>query len=271
MAQHLPERTVPAKRARGRPGSAASRAAPWLMWPLGLVAAVLLWAVAAYRVATPYVLPGPAAVVRSFAENRDLIAWHAQATLVAVIAGFAIGFALAVVLGYVIYRSPTLERLLTPYIVASQAVPIIAIAPLLIVFLGAGTRMKVLAAALIVFFPMLVNTVVGLRSINPAYRELMRALTATNAQTLVKLEIPAAMPMLLAGLRVALTLSVIGAVVGEFLGSDRGLGTLVLVSRGQYNDALTFAALLTLVALALTLYGGAVALERVLLRSRTRR
>jgi NitT/TauT family transport system permease protein len=99
----------------------------------------------------------------------------------------------------------------------------------------------------------------------------MRALTATNAQTLVKLEIPAAMPMLLAGLRVALTLSVIGAVVGEFLGSDRGLGTLVLVSRGQYNDALTFAALLTLVALALTLYGSAVALERVLLRRRSRR
>jgi NitT/TauT family transport system permease protein len=240
----------------------------WIAWPLGLIAAVGLWAALAHYVDKPYVLPRPTAVLEKLIQNAGLIAWHAQATLLAVVAGFAIGFTLAVVLGYLIYRSPTLERLVTPYIVASQAVPIIAIAPLLIIWLGAGTPMKVLAAALIVFFPMLVNTVVGLRSINPAYRELMRALSASSSQTLLKLEIPAAMPMLLAGLRVAVTLSVIGAVVGEFLGSDRGLGTLVLITRGQWNDALTFAALLTLVALALALYGGAAVLERALLRKR---
>jgi NitT/TauT family transport system permease protein len=121
---------------------------------------------------------------------------------------------------------------------------------------------------LIVFFPMLVNTVVGLRNIDPAYRQLMRALSANDWQNLTLLEIPAALPYLLGGLRVGVTLSVIGAVVGEFLGSDRGLGTLVQVARGQFNDALTFAALLTLVALALTLYGAAAGVEHVLTRNR---
>ncbi|MFN2251715.1 MAG: ABC transporter permease [Anaerolineae bacterium] len=271
MAQHLPGQPLPSEARRPQQWHGARRAAEWLALPAALALLVIAWWGLAKRfehLDKAWLLPTPVDVVESFARNRSLIAWHTQATLVEIVAGFAVGFSLAVVLGYVVYRSRTLDRLLTPYIVASQAVPIIAVAPLLVIWLGAGMRMKSLTAALIVFFPMLVNTVVGLRNIDPANRELMRALSATPTQTLLKLEIPAAMPYLLAGLRVAVTLSVIGAVVGEFVGSSRGLGTLVLISGGQHNEALKFAALLTLVALALTLYGSAVALERVLLRGR---
>jgi len=115
---------------------------------------------------------------------------------------------------------------------------------------------------------MLISTVVGLRHIDPAGRELMRALSATRRQTLIHLEIPAALPILLGGIKVGVTLSVIGAVVGEFLGSDRGLGTLIDVARGQFNDALMFAGLLALITVAFTLYGTAAGIEKILLRHR---
>jgi NitT/TauT family transport system permease protein len=230
--------------------------------------ALILWSLAARYINASYLLPSPSAVLQSFRQNSELIAWHTRVTLQEVGIGFALGFLLATVLGYVISRSRLAERIVMPYIVASQAVPIVAIAPLLIFWFGTGMPVKIAAAALIVFFPMLVNTVVGLRNIDPSYRQLMRALSATRFQTLVHLEIPAALPVLLAGLRVGVTLSVIGAVVGEYLGSDRGLGTLVNVSRGQFNDALTFAALLTLVALALALYGLAAGVEKALMRGR---
>lgn len=249
----------------GRP---ATERAEWLALPGAILSLVILWSTAARQIDTPYILPAPKAVVGSFIANRSLIAWHATATLTEIAIGFGIGFAAAAVLGYVISRSRALERIIMPYIVASQAVPIVAVAPLLVFWFGTGLAVKIAAAALIVFFPMLINTVVGLRHIDPAYRQLMRALSATPTQTLFNLEIPAALPVLLGGLRVGVTLSVIGAVVGEFLGSDRGLGTLVNVARGQFNDALTFAALLALVTLALSLYGLAALLERVLLRGR---
>jgi len=258
---------------RRRSTGAAVRPAPavrtdWLALPAGMLALLVLWSFAARYVNAAYLLPTPTAVFRSLRNNHSLIAWHAAATMVEIALGFAVGFTLAAVLGYVVSRSRALERLIMPYIVASQAVPIVAIAPLLVFWFGPGLPVKIAAAALIVFFPMLINTVVGLRNIDPAYRQLMRALSATRRQTLLHLEIPAALPVLLGGLRVGVTLSVIGAVVGEFLGSDRGLGTLVNVAHGQFNDALTFGGLLVLVTLALSLYGLAALVERILLRDR---
>ena len=121
-------------------------------------------------------------------------------------------------------KSPTVERLLSPYVVASQSVPIVAIAPLLIIWFGPGLLSKVLISALIVFFPVLVNTIVGLRSVPDDLRDLMRSLQATRAQIFRMLEVPAALPVFLGGLRIGATLAVIGAVVGEFVGADRGLG-----------------------------------------------
>jgi NitT/TauT family transport system permease protein len=165
-------------------------------------------------------------------------------------------------LGYLIAKSRAFEQLVSPFLVASQAVPIVALAPLLIIWFGPGTFSKVLICGLIVFFPVLVNTVVGLRAVPRSLHELMRSLHASRWQMLRQLEIPAALPVFLGGLRIGATLSVIGAVVGEFVGADRGLGFLINVGRGQYDTALVFVAVFTLIALALSLYGIVILLEK---------
>jgi len=175
------------------------------------------------------------------------------------------GSLMATILGYLLGKSRLLEHMLSPYLVASQAVPTIAIAPLLIIWFGPGMFSKVLICSLTVFFPVLVNTVVGVRAVPDSLRDLMRSLQATPLQMLLQLEIPASLPVLLGGLRIGATLSVIGAVVGEFVGSDRGLGFLINVGRGQYDTALVFVALFTLIAMALALYGTVLLVERKLL------
>lgn len=238
---------------------------------LSLVGALLLWE-AVTRVAhlPAFILPPPGAVwarlVQVVADGSLLR--HTTITLGEVLAGLALGLSVAATLGYLIAKSPALERALTPYIVASQAVPVVAIAPLLIIWLGPGMFSKVVIAALIVFFPILVNVIVGLRSVAPELRDLMRSLRATRWQMFAKLELPAALPILLGGLKVGATLAVIGAVVGEFVGADRGLGFLVNVARGQYDTALVFVAVGALVALALGLYGSVALLETILLKWR---
>ena len=143
--------------------------------------------------------------------------------------------------------------------------PVVAIAPLLIIWFGPGLSSKVLICALIVFFPVLVNTIVGLRSVPEELQDLMHSLQATRWQTMRYLEIPAALPVFLGGLRIGATLSVIGAVVGEFVGADRGLGFLVNVGRGQYDTALVFVAVFSLILMALTLYLLMVLIESRLL------
>ncbi len=236
--------------------------------PIAILGLGFGWWLAATLLATPYLLPDPMTVVQSLLRNRQLIVWHATATLAEVGGGFLCSAIAAALLGYPIAHSPTLERLVMPYVIASQAVPIVAVAPLLVFWFGAGLQVKLAAAAIVSFFPMLITTVVGLRNVAASDRELMRALSASRWQTLRHLEVPAALPVLLGGLKVGVTLSVIGAVVGEFLGSDRGLGTLVDVARGQFNNALMYAGLIVLVTIALTLYGLTAALERALLRGR---
>jgi len=236
----------------------------WFL-PVSLLAGLALWQVLFLIGWQPsYILPGPLQVAARFwvALMDGSLLRHTLATLEEVLLGLLAGSLLATSLGYLIARSPTLERLLSPYLVASQAVPVVAIAPLLVIWFGPGLFSKVLICALIVFFPVLVNTVVGLRAVPQNLRDLMRSMRATRWQTLRYLEIPAAMPVFLGGLRIGATLSVIGAVVGEFVGSDRGLGFLINVARGQYDTALVYATVLTLIALALALYGLVLLAER---------
>ena len=247
---------------------ASLRGAPaWLL--IGTLALTLgCWAsVAAWGRLPAFMLPSPSAVgQRLIATLADgSLARHTWVTLQEVIAGLGLGLSAAVGLGYLLAKSRTVERLLAPYIVASQSIPIVAIAPLLIIWFGPGRLSKVLICALIVFFPVLVNTIVGVRSVPEDLRELMRSLRATRWQTFAMLEAPAAMPVLLGGLKIGATLSVIGAVVGEFVGADEGLGFLVNVGRGLYDTALVFVAVLVLILLALSLYGLVAGLERRLL------
>jgi len=171
----------------------------------------------------------------------------------------------ATVLGYLLAKSRSLERLISPYIVASQSVPVVALAPLLVIWFGTGQLSKVLVCALTIFFPMLVNTMIGIRSVEPELVELMRSLRATRWQMLTLLEVPSALPILLGGLKVGVTLSVIGAVVGEFVAADRGLGFLINVARGNFDTPLMFVALFTLVNIALILYLLVVLTENVFL------
>ena len=214
-----------------------------------------------------FILPSPGMVWERFWEvllDGSLLR-NAWVTLYEVLIGMAVGVASASLLGYWLARSPLLEHLLSPYVVASQAVPIVAIAPLLVIWFGPGLLSKVLITALIVFFPVLVNTIVGLRSVPDELRDLMRSLLANSWQTFTKLEAPAALPMFMGGLRIGVTLSVIGAIVGEFVGADRGLGFMINRARGQYDTALVFVTVLTLVLMALALYGLVILAERRLL------
>jgi NitT/TauT family transport system permease protein len=225
------------------------------------------WAFTNFSSIPSFIFPSPVDVWQKFiVVIRDgSLFFHTIITLQEVLSGLFLGLSAAIVTGYLLAKSPVVERLLSPYIVASQSIPIVAIAPLLVIWLGPGILSKTLTSALIVFFPVLVNTIVGLRSVPEELYDLMKSLQASNWQRISKLEIPSALPVFLGGLRIGATLAVIGAVVGEFVGADKGLGFLVNVGRGLYDTALVFVAVFTLVLLALFLYGSVVFLESRLL------
>ena len=241
--------------------------------PFSLILAIILWDLLVRLANFPaFILPPPGLVwTRFWQVLRDgSLLRHSLITLFEVLAGLALGVSAATCLGYLLAKSRVIERLLSPYIVASQAVPIVAIAPLLVIWCPPGLLSKVLICGLIVFFPVLVNTMVGLRSVPEDLRDLMRSLQASGWQTFSLLEMPAALPAFLGGLRIGATLAVIGAVVGEFVGADRGLGFMINLARGQFDTALVFVAVLTLVAMALVLYGMVTLLEARLLSWRQR-
>lgn len=239
-----------------------------LALPGGIILLIGLWALVVAAGDYPaFILPGPTTVFSELIEialNGTL--WqHAQATLLEIVGGLALGLLTATLLGYLLAKSPLLERVAGPYIVASQSIPAVAIAPLLVIWLGSGKLSKILICALVVFFPVLVNTIVGIRSVDQGLKVLMRSLRANRWQTFVMLEIPAALPVLLGGLKIGVTLSVIGAVVGEFVGADRGLGYLISLAKGLFDTPLMFAALIMLGLISLTLYLIVTGLERWLL------
>jgi NitT/TauT family transport system permease protein len=239
--------------------------------PLSILSAYLLWEAASRWSGLPaFILPEPSAVSsRLFVAIQDgTLIRHTRATLAEVLGGLSLGFLVATSLGYLLAKSKTVERILSPYIVASQSIPVVAIAPLLVIWFGPGRISKVMISGLIVFFPILINTIVGVRSVPQDLYDLMRSLRATRWQIFTKLEIPAALPVLLGGLKIGATLSVIGAVVGELVGADQGLGFLINIGRGVYDTTLVYVAVITLVVLALALFTFVAALEWWFLRWR---
>jgi putative riboflavin transport system permease protein len=249
-----------------------TRAAALLQVGAVLVIALIAWkaivVVGGYPV---FILPPPELVadrfVRAWADGT--IAPHFGATLQEVVLGFVVGAGLALAIGYGLARSVLVERLLSPYLVAAQATPILALAPLLALWFGAGLLSKVVICALIVFFPVAVATMVGIRSVDAGLLELARSLRATRRQVVGTLEIPAALPSILGGMRVGVTLAVVGAIVGEWAGASQGLGVLVNLARGSLFDTpLMFATLLTIALLGVVLYGLVVLTERRLVGPR---
>lgn len=236
-----------------------------------LAVALLAWkAIVVVGGYPPFILPPPEAVgARLVSAWRDgVIEPHAWATIVEIALGFASGGLLGLVAGYLLARSPLAERLLSPYLVAAQATPILALAPLLALWFP-GLASKVLICGLIVFFPVAISTMVGIRSVDARLLELGRSLRATRRQVLLTLEIPAALPSIFGGLRVGVTLAVVGAIVGEWAAPDKGLGVLINLARGSLFDIpLMFATLVTIAALGVALYVAVVVLERRLVGAR---
>ncbi len=223
---------------------------------LGLAALMLWQIVTASGSIAPYLLPAPVDVLRSFWRSLTdgLLPSYTLATLEESLVGFALGACIAVPLGYGIARSRLVSRAMEPYLAASQAIPAVALAPLLVIWLPYGLPPIALLCALIVFFPAVVTTTLSIRMLD---RDVLAAARTDGAGwwALVRhIELPLALPGILAGLRTSLTLSITGAVVGEFVVGDRGLGGLLNIARGQFDSALAFATLLMLALLATTLY-----------------
>jgi NitT/TauT family transport system permease protein len=202
------------------------------------------------------VLPSPYQVWLSLVENTlsGRLIDHMWVTLSEVLLGFLLGSVVGVALGTLTAQSPLMRTILGPYILASQAMPKLALAPIIVIWLGFGIAPKVVITALICFFPLLENTIIGLTSTNPHQVELFQVLTASRWQSFIKLRVPNALPVIFAGLRVAITLAVVGAVVGEYVGANRGLGALVIAAQGSFDTPLMFAIFVYLTVIGIVLY-----------------
>jgi NitT/TauT family transport system permease protein len=233
---------------------------------VSLVAFLVLWKVATLVGGYPdYILPAPEVVAERGARAiaTGLLWEHTAATMVEIVLGFALGAISAIVVGVALGKSVLIERVLSPYIVAAQAVPILALAPLLDIWFGGGLLARVLVCALIVFFPIAIATMVGIRAADPMLVEMLRSLGASAGTVTRVLEVPSALPVIFGGLRVGVTLAVIGAVVAEWAGASIGLGVLInIANQGLFDTPLMFVALVTLAILGLLGYGLVVLAER---------
>ncbi len=233
--------------------------------PLVLVVVVLAWegVVRAWRI-PEFLVPAPSAIGRALAAGltSGLYLDHFGVTLYESLLGFLIAAATGIACGTVIAQFRVVERTLYPYLVALQTLPKIAIAPLLIVWLGFGITSKVVIAALVAFFPILVNVIVGLKTVDASKLDLMRSLDASRWQTFRYVTFPNALPFVFAGLDIAVVFSVLGAIVGEFVGSQRGLGNLILQFHTSLDIAGMFAVLLLLAALGVGLHLAIQSIQR---------
>ncbi len=242
----------------------------WLRWiaPIMTLCLVVVWQIVVPAEGpTSLLLPRPSQIAQRFLEvaGNGLLTRELLTTSVEIAAGLLIGAGTAFLFGYLIAHSRTLEQIAWPYIVAFQALPIVAIAPALILWLGPGLFSNILLCAFIVFFPMLVSTIVGIKNVPEEAHELMRSFAATRWETFRRLELPAALPVLFGGLKVSATLAVAGAVVAESVTPLGGIGSLLYAARSRYDSPLAFVSVFTLTIFALLLYGAVGRLERRLL------
>ncbi len=248
------------------PPAAGKTLLEWLP-PSALVAALLLaWQLAATILELPrWLLPAPTDVGAALYSSRDLLARHGWVTLQEVLVGFAIAFLVGTSLAVAIAYSRTLERALYPFVIASQTIPVIAIAPILLIWFGYGLLPKVIVVALICFFPIVVNMVDGLRAVDAELVNLLRTLGSSRRQIFLKAQLPASLPFLLSGTKVAIAVSVIGAVIGEWVGASAGLGYFMVRSASQFQTARVFAAIVVLSAMGIALFGLVALSERYLI------
>lgn len=230
---------------------------------LTLIALLVAWQVVAVTLKPPvWLLPSPADVLRTGIEWRTDLPYHTAITLYETLVGFIASIVLGVPLAVLIVYSRFLQRTIYPILLALQSVPKVAIAPLLLMWVGHGELPKIIVVFLVCFFPIVVSTATGMQAVPTALLDLVRSLSASQLQIFLKIRLPNAMPYIFVGLKVAITLAVIGAVIGEFVGSNAGLGYLILISTQQFNTALAFVSIILLTLLSIVLFYGIEILEK---------
>lgn len=232
---------------------------------LGVILLLAAWHLYVVQFKVPVVvLPSPMQVLNAALRERGALMTHGLVTLKESVYGFALAFVLGVPIAVAVAQSRVLNLTFSPLLVAMQSVPKVALAPIVLVWVGTGIESKLVIALLVAFFPIVVDTVAGMRATPREFLELAHSLRASRWQILTKIQFPAAVPFVIAGSKVAVTLAVIGAVIGEFVGSNEGLGNLLLVANSQLDTPLAFAALFALAILGIALYGAVALLEYVL-------
>ena len=228
-----------------------------------LAGAIVVWELASRGLRIPkFIMPAPSEIAAEAWEWRYRFLGHTWVTLYETLGGFALSIVVAVPLATLIVYSPWMRRAIYPLIVLLQAVPKIAVAPVLLLVIGYGEFSKVIVAFLVAFFPIVVDTATGLAATPPELLELSRSYRASALKTFVKVRFPMALPFFFSGLKVAITLAVIGAVVGEFIGSDKGLGYVILSATSYWKTELAFASMILLSLIAILLFGAVCLVER---------
>ena len=231
---------------------------------VALIGVLVLWAAAVKVFEIPdYLLPAPQDVVRRMVRDWHVLARNAAYTLQSVLIGFSAGALVGVPLAFAVVLSRSIERVTMPLLVMSQTIPKVAIAPILVVWLGFGILPKIAIVFLISFFPIVVSTVVGLKNVESDMIDLVRSMGANTLKIMLRVRGPSALPQMFAGFKIAICLSVVGAIVGEFVGSDRGLGYLLLTSTGTLDGTLVWSALFILIAIGMILFAIVSKLERL--------
>jgi NitT/TauT family transport system permease protein len=229
-----------------------------------LIALVLLWeAFVRYSHIPGWLLPAPSAILEAIVEWRSDLVGHTMVTLYETIVGFVLSIVISIPLAVAVVYSPLLQNTVYPILLAMQSTPKVAIAPLLALWIGFGAAPKIIVVFLVCFFPIIVATASGLTAVPASLIDLIRSLSASPMQTFVKIRFPTAMPHIFVGLKIAITFAVIGAVIGEFVGSENGLGYLILVSTSQSRTPLAFGSLVLLTIMSIVLYYGVALIERI--------
>jgi NitT/TauT family transport system permease protein len=238
-----------------------------LAYPIGMMAAlVVIWEAAARLfLIPPFLLPAPSAIAQAMGANAAVLLKNSVGTTLEIVLGFALSVAVGVPLALAIFLWKPFARAVYPVLVSSQAVPKVAVAPLFLVWFGFGLLPKVLIAFLIAFFPVVINTAVGLAAIEREKIYLAQSMGFGPAATFFKIQLPNALPSIFAGLKISITLAVVGAVVGEFVGGQGGLGYLLLIANGNMDTALLFAGIVALTVLGVVLFALIGLVERLVL------
>lgn len=236
----------------------------WFLPALTLAFLVLAWDLATRAFGWPvWLVPAPGDVWNALWENRDLLPRHVRVTLVETLGGFTLAIVVGIPLAVAIFSSRLLERTIYPVLLGLNAVPKIAIAPILVLWMGFGYGPKIVVTFLLCVFPIVISTATGLRSTPPEFVELVRSLQASSFDVFRRVRFPAALPHIFVGLKVAISLAVIGAVIGEFVGAEAGLGHVIIASGSNVDTSLAFGAMVLLGVMSIILFYALVALERL--------